>query len=319
MAFLLMRSFRLGVSSFGGYHAEGWHPTLSALLVGPTPAGARLEWRVVRLDGSEWFTSRASVAELGADATVVIELRPEAHDGDLDIDGAIGFTLRLVSELDGVDELLHDGSARVIALPGEHRFAVDHERMLPFGFVTLDTLDEPDAPRLWATVVVAGDAESWHFEAHVFHDGRRIARADSIETRYAVTANDGTIVARELDLRFDEVRGWNNLRASGWGGDRHLLDANDGRYEVKLLRDGALVCVTGFDVARGRLVETGLRDEDVTLDEVYAFRTEPEPEPAPDAGDGADAGGAVDALALRAFFDRAERLLLTWEDRKSVV
>ncbi|TAJ47945.1 MAG: hypothetical protein EPO52_07075 [Herbiconiux sp.] len=312
-------SLRLGTSSFGGYHAEGWHPTLAVQLVGPAPAGAWLEWTVARPDGGLWFTRRAPIAELGAGETADIDLRPEQDSGDLDVEGSIGFTLRLVSELEGVDDLLHDASVRVVALPGAHRFAVDPERMPPWGFVALDAVDEPDAPRLCATVVVAGEAEAWEFEAHLFHDGRRIAQADSPDTRYAFTANDGTVVGRELALRFDAVRGWNDLQASGWGAGWHLLDAHDGHYEVKLLREGAVVQVIAFGVVRGRVVATGLAASDLEMAEVYARRSaveagpgpEPEPQQAPEPA--SEAGGAVDVVSLRAFFDRAERLLLTWE------
>ncbi len=351
---------RIGLSTFGGYHAEGWHPTLSTVLVGPTPAAARLEWRVVRPDGVVWFEQRMPAPLLGAREAATLDLRPTEDVGDLDSEGVIGFTLRLVSELDGVDELLHDGSARVVALPGEHRFAVDHDGLLPRGFLALDTPDEPDAPRLWVTAFVPGDAEAWEFEAHLVRDGRRVAQADSSDTRHAFTANDGEVVGRELAFRFDAVRGWNNLRDSGWGGDWLLLDESDGHFEVKLVRETAVAHVLSFDVVHGRIVARGLVEADpsygavieveaslpagvargdgissfygdaanavgpLTLDDLYAVRVaadpDPQPEPSTDAdtesAPGGTPGGGLDATAgaaLRAYFDRAERLLLTWE------
>jgi len=298
---------RLGLSSFGGYRAEGWHPTLSAELSGPSPAGAEVQWAVSHADGVAWFVHRAPVPELAAGETIAIDLRPAEGGADADVQGAFAFTLRLVSELDGVDELLHEGEARVVALPGEHRFAIDHERMSPPGSVALDTLDEPDAPRLTATVFVPGEAEVWEIEAYLFHDGRRLARADSTTTRHTYTANDGTVVAREFTFPFDVVRGWNSLQASGWGAGWHLLDSHDGHYEVKLVRGGAIVREFAFDVTHGRIVG---RDDDYALLTEAIAESVAEPNPAADEG---EVEAVVDAVALRAFFDRAERLLLTWE------
>lgn len=172
--------------------------------------------------------------------------------------GVCAFTLRLVSELDGVDELLLDGSLETLELvaarPEERRFAVLNDGMLELAFLSLDTLDEPDAPRLGVTVFLGGEAQAHQLEAHCFLDGTRFAEASLVSNPYAFTANDGTVVGGEFTFTFDDVRGWNALSGSGWGSGWHLLEPASGLYEVKVVRESRVTRVVSFTVHAGRIV-----------------------------------------------------------------
>lgn len=329
---------------FGSLRPEGWNPRLRVPLRGPVPAGAELVWSVARPDGSPWFEHRVPVPELDDQQTTVIDLQRWIDGGDLAEPGMIAFTLRMTSALEGVDVLLHTGSLTAVALDGEQRYAIDNDWMLGLGLLCLDAVDEYDAPRLTATLFLKGAVDPYQLEAHCFHEGRRIARATFVDNRYSFTANDGTVVGQEVTVVFDGVRGWNNLRDSGWGADWHFLDENDGAYQLKLLREAAMSRVIDFAVSGGRITATGAIEDDAatgpvllvdaavegaldgarrtggapafygdavtaaswaSLDAVYARRIE-----------AAASGPAVDpetTVELQAFVDRAERLLATWE------
>lgn len=362
MTSVLLHDLRLSLGASGGYRPSGWHPKLGLTLIGPTPSSAELVWSVSRPDGSAWFTHRVSAPVLDARAYASLELERSGEDDDLDEPGSVAFTLRLVSELDGVDELLHSGHLTVRALLGDHRYAVDNDWLLRQAWLCLDTVDEPDAPRFRAGLFVGGDVQAWQLEAHLFVDGSRIAQATSVEGVHTFTANDGSPTGQSVVATFDAVRGWNNLAASGWGGDWHLLDARDGHYEVKLVREARVSRLVPFDVSAGRLVAPGGVQTDpwfgavlpvvatvvgdldggsteaaapesgaagataaspavgdavmsltspISIDDVYAQRS-PDHTPAPAALDDDT------LLAVQAYVDRAERLLLTWEAELAV-
>lgn len=368
MTSVLSHDLRLSLGASGGYHPAGWHPKLALTLLGPTPPAAELVWSVSRPDGAEWFCHRVPVPVLATDQHATVELERWGDDDDLDEPGAITFTLRVVSELDGVDQPLLDGRLSVLALPGDHRYAIAGSGMPGGAWLCLDTVDEPDAPRLCLTVPVGGDVLDGQLEAHLFVDGTRLAPATSVQAMNTVTANDGSPTAQSVVAVFDSVRGWNNLAASGWGGEWHLLDARNGHYEVKLVSAARVFCVVPFDVVDGRIVAPGPVEPDPwrgavicvqasavgtteaaaepsatpdgpgftvdvaasaavsqTIDDVYALRHAPAlplsqssgdtgglpgaPEGAPEASDASDA-----LEALQPYVDRAERLLLTWQE-----
>ncbi len=349
MTTVIKHTLRAGATTTGSIRPDGWSPSLRVTLLGPTPAAAQLLWSVDQPNGEPWFEQRVRLPELAASETTVVDLRRQVDGEDLPGAGTVGFSLRLRSDLDGVDELLHRGSLSAVALEGEQRFAIDGGWMLRLGFVSLDAIDEYDAPRLTVTTFVEGEIDAYRLEAHCIHDGQRLSSAD-VSVLGASTANDGARALTEVVAVFDGVRGWNNLRDTGWGSGWHLLDEHDGRYEVKLLCDAAVVRTVPFEVAGRLLVAPGRVEFDpgrgaviLVPAQVPATETETDgvtesEEDAPGAffGDAETAGSWVDvtdvyarrvaptvapppmfdettSAALQRFVDRAERLLLTWE------
>ena len=347
MTGVIKHALRASAGMFGSFRPEGWNPKLQVTLLGPAPGGAELVWSVAKPDGNPWFEHRVDAPELGEGEMTTIDLQRWEDGGDLDEAGRVAFTLRLVSDLDGIDELLHDGSLDVVALEGEHRYAIDADWLATTGLLCLDTVDEHDGPKLKVTAFLKGEVDAHQVEAHCFHEGTRFAQASDISRGTSFTANDGAPVGAELIAEFDTVRGWNNLTEQGWGDDDwHLLDANDGAYEVKFVRDKKVTRVIAFEVAGGRLVSTGVVELDrwsgptlvvdatvqgdldgdlggagepwygdaataahpVDVDAIYEHRNEPAAAP---EGSALDAG---DEEGLQRWFDRAERLVNTWAD-----
>jgi hypothetical protein len=325
MTGLIPHLTRPGIETHSGFRPEGWHPTLSVTLLGPVPLGAALVWTVQRPDGTAWFDERMPVPALPAGEHAVVSFAGR-NCTDLDEPGAAAFSLAVVSELVSVleasEQQLHRGSLTATALDGDQRYRLSEPAVGHPSFVALDTVDEPDAPRLTVVTTVEGDVEAYQVEAHLRSDGAVIATASSVQSRHTLTANDGTVTGQELALVFDGVRGWNNLASTGWGTGWLRLDERDGRYEVVLVREAAPLAIVGFDIAGGRLVAPGGVERDpwlgpvvllgdvgtdgsaaarCSIDDLYALRTEAAPVVVPDPAE------------LQAFVDRAERLLVTWE------
>ncbi|MCS5735912.1 hypothetical protein [Herbiconiux daphne] len=283
MTFVIKHTIRAGVESPDGYRASGWVPTLSLALRGPVPPASALVWSVSKPNGSAWFETRVPVSECPAEQVVTVDLGAAERGAEITETGSVPFTLRLVCELDGVDDLLHDGALAVVALgaPEEYRFSIDERWLDGPALVGLDSVDEADAPKLRIGLFVGGDIDVYRLSAHCFRDGGRIAPASDIEVAHTSTATDGTVVGRHVIIDFDAIRGWNNLSDSGWGGDWQLLDAVDGAYEVKLLLDSAVMRCVGFTVENGRIVAPGLIEADPWTGPVVFV----DPTPPADAGE----------------------------------
>lgn len=257
MAFVIKHALRASASG-KGYRPEGWSPKLSMTLFGPTPGGCELVWTTTKPDGTPWFEHSVDAPELDAGEFTTVDLVRWEDGGDIDEAGRVAFTVRLVSELDGVDDLLHDGSFTAVPLEGSKAYALDNDWLLTVGLVTLDSVEGDDAPKLKVTTFHKGSVDSYQLEAHCFLDGKRFAPASYVETKYGFTGNDGNVVGSEVVAEFDKVRGWNNLRDQNWGGeDWHYLDQTDGAYEVKIVREKKVVRVVPFTVKDGTIVLDG--------------------------------------------------------------
>lgn len=343
MASVIKHALRADAGMQSSFHPEGWNPKLKVTLRGPAPAGAELVWAVRRPGGSDWFELRERAPELDDELTATIDLQRWDIDSDIDEGGTAAFTLRLVSESAGVDELLHDGSMSVVPLGG-HRYAVDHDWLLPLAFLCLDTVEEHEAPRLKVTTFHKGDVGAYSLEAHCLYEGEQVAQASYVQGGHTFTANDGRTVGLEAIAEFDDVRGWSTLADQG-GGDHgwHRLDVHDGRYQVRVVRESTVVRVVAFEVAGGRIVPPGavesaqwtgpviladarvLGDLDgewcdegepfygdattaaawTTIDEVYQLHRDKAAEEAPYDED--------TMAALRTWYGEAERLVRCWE------
>lgn len=182
---------------------------------------------------------RSDLPALADEELRTVELSRWEESDDIDQAGDVAFTVRLVNELDGLDELLHTGVMTAVALDEAKRFAVDYDWLLGLGLVALDTYGDTDGPKLRVTVVCKGDVGTWDMAAHLFHDGKRVKQASHVGGGHSFTRNDGTSIGEEVFAEFDDVRGWNNLADEGWGSDDwHLLDAHDGHCEVKFTPGG---------------------------------------------------------------------------------
>ncbi|MCU1387668.1 MAG: hypothetical protein JWL72_1006 [Ilumatobacteraceae bacterium] len=264
-AHLIKHALRIGAGGNDGYHPEGWNPKLKLTVMGPTPPDSELVWTMYKPDGSTWFEHSAALPELADEEMHTASLQKWDSGTDITEVGSFRFTIRIVMELDGIDELLHDGHLVAARLDeNETWYGVDHSAWLTTGLVALDVYDEHDGPKLRATAFLGGSVDSYEVEAHVFHEGKRFAKASYVESGYEFTSNDGQTLAKEFIAEFDSVRGWNNLVGQGWGHDDwHLLDAHPGAYEIKFTRGGKVARTMAFQVGDdGRIVKDDVIEPD---------------------------------------------------------
>jgi hypothetical protein len=262
---LIKHALRMSAGGNDGYHPEGWNPKLRLTVMGPTPPDCELVWTVTKPDGSVWFEHTAPLPELADEEMHTASMQKWDSGTDITDVGTFGFTIRMVMELDGIDELLHDGRFTVTKLDdNETWYGVDHSSLLTTGLVALDVYDQHDAPKVRAIAFLGGSVDTYEVEAHIFFEGKRFAKASYMESGYDFTSNDSQTLAREFIAEFDAVRGWNNLTDQGWGDDDwHLLDQNPGGYEIKFTRGGKVNRTMAFQVGDdGRIVKDDLIEPD---------------------------------------------------------
>lgn len=256
MAFLIKHRLRIDARGHDHYSPVGWVPKASNIdVIGPFEAASgEVVFTVCKPDGSDWFEARADLPQLEAGEHKVVELSIFDDTQEITDEGECRFTIQAVSELDGVEELLHDGTFTVRKL-ADGEFAADNSWLLPFSQVGLDVADEHDGPPLKVTVFLGGtDTDHYMLEGHVFLDGKRLDRAGEISSGWRGSSTRNTWQVSEFTVEFDEVRGWNNLVDQDWNPHWHRLDQNPGTYEVKFLREKKLVRTVAFEVgADGRI------------------------------------------------------------------
>ncbi|GAA2247558.1 hypothetical protein N1031_17620 [Herbiconiux moechotypicola] len=326
MSFVVDHTIRHALVAAGGYRPRGWLPVVRFTVGGPVPAGALVVVTVRRPDGELWFEVRTPVPETGEAGLVECEVRPPAVTAEgaaveeWTIAGVADYTVRVVSALEGADELLLEGAVEVESSGEEGRFAP--AARTGRAALALDALDEPDAPRLTVLLELRAEGDPFEYEAHLFCEGERVPGPATAVARSVDTDTVGEVISYELLFAFDAVRGWNKLAATGWGGDWFLLDRRDGSYEVRVLCRSEVAAVVAFSIENGRLVAPGGVEPDRWLGHILVLG-EPGTAPADMEAlyrdrrgrEEATASGSspIDAEALQAYTDRAERLLATWE------
>jgi hypothetical protein len=246
------------------YGPTKWGPAFSFDLRGPVPSGSQVIVAFQKPDGSDWLTSTVDVNEQGDDAAVTCTGAIHEEELQTDETGAFGFSLKLVSELEGVDKLLGKGTLRIekAARQGDRKaWRVRADARLASGTVQVDGLEsDPDAPVLTASVWL-GDTEEHQLAAYLFFNGKKLRSSEKDEAEVSsalqLSDSDGNGGAREFTVKFDTVRGFIN---GGWGDadSWHDLSKNPGKYEVKVAREKKLERVLAFEVGKdGKLVATG--------------------------------------------------------------
>lgn len=275
MARILKHTLFVRPAKMGSY-SSGWGIDLKFVIAGAIPSGSQVICGFKKPDGSEWMTITIDVDEQGEDDMVAC--RGTALDDDLLLSeaGDFAFDLRLVSELEGVDDTLLTGTLPVLPVDGGSKpdFAPRVDWLLALGTVGVDVRGDSDAPKLEARAWLGGDVDTYQVGAYLFYEGKKIrsseARGEADVEGWGdqVTTAAGGPLAKCFSVTFPTVRGWMN---GGYGDSDswHLLAANPGSYEIKLTREKKLDRVIRFKIgADGRMESTGpvLRRADGGLD-----------------------------------------------------
>jgi hypothetical protein len=296
MAFLIKHRLRIDARGHDYYSPVGWVPKATDVdVIGPFEAASgEVVLTVWKPDGSEWHEVRTDLPQLEAGEHKVVELSVFDAEQEITDEGECRFTLQAVSELDGVEELLHEGTFTVRKL-ADGEYAADNSWLMPFGLVGLDVADEHDGPPLKVTVFLGGaDTDHYMLEGHLFVDGKRLDREGEISGGWRGSSTKNTWQVSEFTVEFDEVRGWNNLADQDWNPQWHRLDQNPGKYEVKFLREKKLVRTVAFEVGKdGRITKP------------KGARIEPNWQDAPQLWSEAERKGDFDGEVAKAVYPKA--------------
>ncbi|MBS2020763.1 MAG: hypothetical protein JST92_00010 [Deltaproteobacteria bacterium] len=251
------------------YGPKGWGPSFSYTLRGQLPSGTQLFTHLDNPDGSEWLTLTNDVNEQGPDDFVNVSAATCDDGLTTDQVGAFPFRIRMVSELEGVDEVLYAGKLVIerTADWNERKqiFRARNDWQLGWGSVQIDLGSDLDAPRLHATMWAGGGAQSHQMAAYLFFNGKKLFSSEvreqiDVSTLLTAPHSDGNGGCTEFAIEVKTARAYIN----GSYGDMdqwHDLSKHPGKYELKMTREKKLDRTLAFEIgADGKLVSTGFTE-----------------------------------------------------------
>ncbi len=245
-------------------YSGGWTPRFRFLLQGPTPAGGEVIATVNRPDSSDWLTLTIAMNETEDGALTNCDMYSYEGDHHTTDTGDFSFTIRLVSELDGIDETLVSGVLNVEQID-EKSYHTNHDWLLPLGQLFIDTSYDADAPPLNASFWYKGGVDMYQLGAYLFYNGKRIygtedsSHATMESKRELTVANSKNYENdyKEISVNFRVVKGYRNCDYSNMD-DWHLLIENPGEYEIKFTIERKPIRSIKFSVGDdGRIEQSG--------------------------------------------------------------
>lgn len=244
---------------------EGWGPAFSFELRGPIPSASQVIVSFCRPDGSDWLSVPFDTAECGEDGRTRVEGSAFEENLRTAETGSFPFSVRLVSELEGVDETLFSSTFAVEERPvssGRMDYHSPCDWRLLHGSLWLDLGGDADAPVLVSALCLKNGAETWELEAYLFHNGKKVLSSETsgqieISAARVFPAASGEldeVAVREFQFEFRAARGYIGAEyqdMDSW----YDLSRNPGSYEIKVTRQKELVRILPFSVGEdGRIV-----------------------------------------------------------------
>ena len=267
------------------YNVWSWVPRIDFRVNGPIPSGSQLyaefsfptkPW--VKFDCPTEETEKGRWWKTSCGARDIPENKGSLYTGP------VNFAIKMRNELSGTNAMLFKGKAIVQkALSNEHGpkaakkfvYFVNHDWNLPIGYVYLtpDDLRGWDRPGFNVAFWVRGDA--YNFKPHVFHNGKEVGKKslDGQEVGRASCESDiDNNTTHYVSEKIPQKAKWSRVRCSfpnikgsdktgdtyGLFGPPHLLSANPGQYEVKVLRNNRLARSIKFTVRPDGSFDNGI-------------------------------------------------------------
>ena len=272
----------------GNYDNWSWVPYIDFRVNGPIPSGGQLYVEVSQPGGAApWvkFDCATEETQAGRWWRTKCGGRAIPEDKGSTATGTVNFAIKLRNELAGSDATLFMGKAKVGKVhSNEHGpkaankwvYFINHDWNMPIGYVYLtpDDLKGMERPDFRVAFWVRGDA--YNFEPHLFHQGKEIGRKtfegeqvgrpsceSDVEnnTTHYVNETEAPQKAKwaRVVCSFPNVKGWDRSGETyGLFGPPHLLSANPGEYELKVLWNNKLARSIKFTVAPGGKFDNGV-------------------------------------------------------------
>lgn len=257
------------VTSYQGNYNNvwSWFPTVRFTTQGaPLPSGGQYYVEVAQPGGAAWVKLKCVSTVIGGGPGFECGDRNELEKSGTLATGVFPFVIKMRNPLEGTEKTLFTGRAKVEkVLSNEHGpqavkkfvYYANQDWNLPIGHVYIDADDHLNV-RFWIRGEGAGS-----LEAHLFYRGEEVGLfaehgyqygaakcSPDIEYQPTRTAGDGAPQGAKwarANCPFGTIvtKGAQNVTKG------HVLGANPGDYEVKVLRNKRLVRVLKFAVGPG--------------------------------------------------------------------
>lgn len=264
------------------YGQWSWVPRGEFYITGPLPGGSQIVVNFTKPDGSPWLSLPCQTPELAEGELARVQLPDLEEQKAATFSGTLGFQIVLKNELTSTKKVLYSGKYVVKTFHSPYdkaanatEFYVDHDWLLPLGYLSMNTQISEEAPvlevRLWLRGQTSGDDK---VAAYIFYKGKQIASSkhlgdggsadeihvssDLLVTTPGMQTNDPAwhrvvLSCMKVRLYLDPTKkSANNYSA------QHFLAVNPGDYELKLTRDGKPIRSATFTVGSdGKIVNNG--------------------------------------------------------------
>lgn len=254
-----------------------WMPQIRFTVTGPIPDSSYFTYEFTKADGSPWFsidTEPFAVSE-GNTREFESEAVPRWKDKRTTIEtGTFGFKVTLKNSLNGTSKEMYKGTFKVGKkfagtehkdFKNQYAFYVENDWILPIGYASYETKQNPNAPMLELQMWFRGDYGNDRLNAYIFKDGKQISSTKVSNQGIGNSGRNPLITEGDNNNEFYWSQ-WKftfyNLRAFDSNGnfpDALILKNNPGNYEVKVLLDGELVRTASFSIGNnGEIVDNGI-------------------------------------------------------------
>lgn len=249
-----------------------WMPKVKFSVTGPIADASYFTFEFTTPDAKPWFswdTAPLAVAE-GKTFEVESEAVPRWQDKRTTIEtGTFGFKVTLKNNLNGTSKEMYRGTFKVNkkfagtsnpSFKNQYVFYVEQDWALPFGYLSFDTRQDENAPKLDLGMWFRGDFDYERLSAYLFYNGKEISntkssnkgRGNAVKSLIAQGDDDKEFYWALWNFTFYNVRA---VKADAYP-EAHVLKNNPGNYEVKVILDDELVRTASFTIGSdGRFVE----------------------------------------------------------------
>jgi hypothetical protein len=254
------------------YGQWSWSPRLEFRVRGPIAGGSQMSVTFTKPNGAPYLTVPLETPEIPAGESRLIRAVDQPEEKANIGSGLYGFTITMKNELAGTKSTLYSGKFlvkkyKVGQKATETEFYVDHDWLLPIGYLWLNKDLDEEAPPIMASMWFRSEQRSENLAGYLFYQGKQIASTKvgtegSINNgaTILVPSNDADPRWERWDFMFTRARAYRaeNRSASSYG-DAHFLDKNPGNYEIKILKGGKLARTVSFTIGPdGKIVDNGL-------------------------------------------------------------
>ncbi|MDT7779137.1 MAG: hypothetical protein QOC99_1649 [Acidobacteriota bacterium] len=274
------------LTSYKGEYNDvwSWIPTVNFNTEGPgLPSGGQYYVEVAQPGGAPWVKLKCvgNADGTGYDCGNSNDLEKE---GTL-ATGVFPFTIKMRNPLEGTDKTLYTGRAKVEKVltsgnlrPASKQFVyyTNQDWNLPIGYVFIGNNDN-----LYVRFWVRGE-DTASIEAHLFYRGQEVGRFEkygyqygasrcSPDIEYRPTRDAGAAAPQgakwaRMNCPFESVTTKPNPNSPDW----HIISANPGEYEVKVLRNKRLARSIKFSVGPdGKIAENGIASSNGMADDNF--------------------------------------------------